>query len=299
MNVKKILSNHIDDVETSDLTASIMTQIRSGPSKSKRSPLLVAVIVLMLSTSVFGISIKLIHLSEGHTVTLDEGDLYEPKPSPMDNFHGSTGLYNKPGLTIYIKDPLKHSIFHHGSFMVYKINELPEVYPNFLGDFQFNSAMVSPKAIHLSDTEILDIAKEHEDQDFFTIELQSEGSLINHITYENKETGLLYDVVPTAIKDNINLKEKAIKSYEVIEDLFVYEQEKVEFTEINGELNTNEITNNFMVYLFIGDTCYKIKPHIKNAVYPDIKIRHVYAYPDVTKEDLIDIATRLKENIVD
>jgi hypothetical protein len=312
--MKKLISNHINGYEEQiDVTESVLNQLRS-PKKRRRPIVLVAILILTFATTVYAATIKLIELSNENGSTDMEITLLEPSiETNRDLFKDfdfemiPNELRETVSMTLYIPDPTEKSVNH----FVENINDYNDIYiyemsgylPETLSYFTFKDATVGYHYNMPEQEELDSIAAQHSDEIFYTFPLEITKKTIIYYNYLNTNNHLFFDISLTEGQDKNYYPNDKLIEYEVIDlehtEAFVFKRANSDFTYENGERVDKIIGNNYEIIWYDRGYKYSIRPSKANKLYPDIKVRHIYNFPDSSKEDLIALAKLINIELYD
>lgn len=314
--MRHLISNYVNEESLSeDLSLTIMDTITNKPTSAHKinKKIVILVAALMLFSTFAYAAVE--HMIDLHTESSDQVKSiivndFEFLPENHFEFEDFSVDYvpNKPVMTINTKSPLDNRI-SRGEYEVYSYEEMTKqvkneyVLPEQFDDFVFNHAVIGYRVHIPTDEFLFELAKKHEDEDFYTFELEYEGPFIEwyEYTYDDTENAQ-YRIHLTPYVGERSYYNNQLTTYEVVPlettEAILMLVDNMSAIQQEDKILNNEITNNYQMLWQEGDNEYMIQPSHQTRIYPDFKNhKNIFYYPDHTKDHLIILAQALNRII--
>lgn len=315
--MKILISDYINEEPFDlDISGAVIKRIKKSNYKSRyfnKRVILIAVLILLLSTVTFATVLKVIELKTGNSDIVKEIKIISnnQEVDDINIFEGFSesdipeNLIGLPSMTINTEYPTR-GITRRGNYVTSNYNELitsvsnTQLLPRNIDEYEFQTAFVGYYVIMPTDEELTGIANEHQDAQFYTFELETNGLVIDWYEYAHKsQSDAIYAIQPTKYSGSRVFQEEQIPEYEVVQlkttEAFLMNRDNMDFSSSSDELSKDMIENNYRILWQEEVYEYSIRPSRSTRIYPDVTNRKVYSYPEDVKENLIKLAIKINE----
>lgn len=312
--MKTLISDYVNEesfeLDMSNTVLKRIKQSKGKPRHYKKHVLLIAVLTILFSTFTFATVLKVIELQTDNNPVKEvkiipsiqetqNNDLWEGF-SESDVPENLTGI---PTMTINTEYPT-HGIIRRGNYIISSYDELitsisnTQPLPQNIDEYKFEQALVGYIVTIPTDEALIALANKYQDSQFYTFELETQELVVDWYEYAHKtKSDAIYTIQPTKYSGERAFQENQLLEYEVIQlkstEAFLFKRDNMDFSGANDKKSKDIIENNYQIFWQEKEIEFSIRPSRSTRIYPDFTNRKVYSYPEHTKENLIDLATKI------